>query len=274
MPELPEVEMVRRVLAPQLRGQVIERAEIRRSEMVAHPGAEAFRARLAGQAFADIGRRGKFLLFALESGDRMIVHLRMTGCLLLAPPQLPEEPHTHVVLRLRGGAELRYSDPRRFGRFWLLRAGEADAFSGVGRLGREPFDPGLTAGYLSACLGKRKRAIKSCLMEQDVVAGIGNIYSDEILFAAEIDPARAANRLSGEEWERLAALIPERMGFFVEANGIEPEEYLRTRGQEYRNTPFLQVYGHEGESCPRCGAPLRKVVIAGRGSVSCPRCQK
>ena len=206
-------------------------------------------------------------------GGRVTLHLRMTGCLLLAPADHPEERHTHVVFALDGGEELRFSDMRRFGRFWLLEAGEEDERSGAGKLGPEPFDPALTAGYLQSRFGARKKAVKECLMEQEAVAGIGNIYSDEILFAARIHPARAANTLSAEEWGRLAAAIPERLAYFIEKNAISAEDYLATKGQEYRNTPYLQVYGHEGDPCPACGATLRRMVIGGRSSVFCPRCQ-
>ena len=219
-------------------------------------------------------RRGKFLIFRLESGERIIIHLRMTGCLLLAPADYPEEKHTHIVFLLNNGKELRFSDTRRFGRFWLLQKGEADIYSGIEKSGKDPLAPGFNAEYLSARLGKRKKSIKECLLEQGVIAGIGNIYSDEILFAARIYPARPANSLTGDEWKRLASVIPERLSFFVEKNEMTPEEYLETKGQDYRNTPFLQVYGHEGEPCPVCGEFLRRIVIGGRSSIFCPHCQK
>ena len=128
---------------------------------------------------------------------------------------------------------------RRFGRFWLLRQGEADPYTGMEKLGAEPFDPTLSGESLSTRLGKRKKAVKECLLDQSMIAGIGNIYSDEILFAARIHPKRPANTLTTEEWNRLASVIPERLAFFVEKNEITPEEYLETKGQEYRNTPFF-----------------------------------
>ncbi|MCD7840848.1 MAG: hypothetical protein LUG56_00070 [Lachnospiraceae bacterium] len=137
----------------------------------------------------------------------------------------------------------------------------------------EPLSADFSVEYLYDRLGMRKKAIKECLMEQSVIAGIGNIYSDEILFAAKIHPARPASSLTKEEWSRLAALIPQRLSFFIQANEISAEEYLRTKGREYRNTPYLQVYGHEGEPCPACGTPLRRMVIGGRSSTFCPCCQ-
>lgn len=230
--------------------------------------------RVRGQAFEGMRRRGKFLVIILRSGDRIILHLRMTGCLLLTPADYPEEKHTHIVLRTDKGKELRFSDTRRFGRFWLIRKGETDTYSGINKLGREPFDADFTGEYLSAGLGKRKKTVKECLMDQRIITGIGNIYSDEILFAAGIYPARPANSLTGEEWKRLAGIIPQRLSFFIERNEISPEEYLETKGKDYRNTPFLQVYGHEGDPCPICGASLRRMVIGGRSSTYCPHCQE
>lgn len=274
MPELPEVETIKQVIEPQIRGCTIEKAVVRRPDVTAYPAAEVFCERLAGQKIGGMERRGKFLAVGLESGDTVVLHLRMTGCLLVTPAGYPEEKHTHIVWQFNNGRELRFSDPRRFGRFWLFGKGESDRQSGRDRLGLEPFDPRLTPAYLKAFFGKRKKAIKECLLEQNVVAGIGNIYSDEILFAAGIDPARLACGLQEEEWERLAAAIPERLAYFIEKNRILPEEYLETKGKDYRNTPFLKVYGHAGEPCLFCGGLLQKRVIGGRSSVYCPVCQK
>ena len=273
MPELPEVETVRRVLRAQLPGARFGRSTVLSPEAAAHPGAEDFCRALEGRAVEEVERRGKFLVFRLGGGARLVVHLRMTGRVLLCPASYPPERHTRAVMAVSGGRELRFCDQRRFGRLWLLLPGERDVYSGMENLGPEPFDPALTAEYLRSALGRRRRAVKECLMEQEAVAGIGNIYSDEILFAARIHPARAANTLSAEEWGRLAAAIPERLACFIEKNAISAEDYLATKGQEYRNTPYLQVYGHEGDPCPACGATLRRMVIGGRSSVFCPRCQ-
>lgn len=274
MPELPEVETIKRVIEPQIQGRSIENIFIHQPAVIAHPAAEEFRSQLIGQIISRMDRRGKFLVFLLDSGDRIILHLRMTGCLLLTSADLPEEPHTHLTFQLTGGRQLRYSDTRRFGRFWFLKKGETDTFSGIEKLGKEPFDPEFSSEYLMERLGKRKKAIKECLLEQKVIAGIGNIYSDEILFAARIHPARPASSLTLEEWQRLAAAIPERLSFFIAKNEISPEEYLSSKGKDYRNTPFLQVYGKEGSLCPLCGERLQRMVIGGRSSVFCPSCQK
>ena len=274
MPELPEIETIKRVIEPQIQGLTIESVTVKRPEVTAYPTADEFCRLLTGQTVSHMTRRGKFLVIQLNSNDRIILHLRMTGCLLLTPADYPEEKHTHVIFRLSNGKELRFSDTRRFGRLWLLKNGEADTYSGTHKLGTEPLDKLLAAEYLKALLGKRKKTVKECLLDQSVIAGIGNIYSDEILFTAGIYPARPANSLNMEEWERLAAAIPEGFSYFIEVNKITPEEYLETKGQNYRNTPFLQVYGQEGKPCPKCGEMLCRMVVGGRGSVYCPVCQK
>ncbi len=273
MPELPEVEMIKQVIEPQIHGLTIRTVMVNRPEVIAHPSADAFCSLLVGQVISRMERRGKFLTIVLKGGARIVLHLRMTGCLLVTPSDYPQQKHTHVVFALNDGQELRFSDTRRFGRFWLMESGEADTYSGIDKLGIEPFAPEFTAQYLTRHLEKRKKAIKECLLDQSIVAGVGNIYSDEILFAAKISPFCPANCLESEDWIRLAEIIPERLTFFIEKNRLTPEEYLRGKGQDYRNTPFLQVYGHEGEPCPVCGETLCRKIIGGRSSTYCPSCQ-
>lgn len=295
MPELPEVETVKSVIAPQITGLKIKEICVRTPGIIAHPGPEKFVRRLTGQKVSGMSRRGKFLTIRTECGDRIVLHLRMTGCLLVTPgkaaeecgekdrkkycEEYPEEKHTHLIFRLseeKEGVqkELRFSDMRRFGRFWLLRDREEDTYTGMEKLGLEPEDKELTAEYLRAHFGRSRKAVKTCLLDQSVIAGIGNIYADEILFTAGIHPARPANSLLADEWESLAEVIPERIAYFIEKNRITPEEYLETKGQDYRNTPYLQAYGHEGERCPVCGNAFCRIVVGGRGSTCCPRCQK
>ncbi len=274
MPELPEVETIKRVIEPQIQGRMITKVAVRRPEVAAYPEADEFCRRLTGQTVSHMSRQGKFLIIHLENKERIVLHLRMTGGLLLAPAQCPEEKYTHVVFSMDNGTELRFSDMRRFGRFWLLREEETDTCTGMDKLGLDPLAPACNAEYLSSHLSKRRKAIKECLLEQTIIAGIGNIYSDEILFTAGIYPARPANSLKQTEWERLAEAIPERISYFIEKNAITAEEYLETKGRDYRNTPFLQVYGHGGSPCPKCRETLCRMVIGGRSSVYCPVCQK
>ena len=272
MPELPEVETVRRILGPQVAGRRISKVELRRPEVVAHPSPEVFCDGVTGATFSGMGRRGKFLLLNLADGGTIVLHLRMTGQLLVTPAGFPEEKHTHAVFHLDDGNELRFVDTRRFGRLWLLGAGEQD-MTGMGKLGPEPFDAACCADHLRTALGRRKKTIKECLLDQTVVAGIGNIYADEILYAVKLNPHRSANSLSAAEWRTLSKEIPRSLKIFIEKNAMTPEEYLAGLGKEYRNTPFLSVYGRKDLPCPRCGTPLVRAVIGGRGSHYCPHCQ-
>lgn len=274
MPELPEVETILRVITPQLCGQTISHVELLGPHVAAYPTAAEFSARLTGQIFTSSCRRGKFMRFTLQSGDTLTLHLRMTGGLVVLPASEAPEPHTHLILHLSGGSALHFTDQRKFGRFWLLRADEKDTITGMHKLGPEPSDPAVTGAYLQSHLRASRRAVKEALMDQSLVAGIGNIYSDEILHAARIHPAAPCCTLTTANYDRIAALIPERMAYFVEKNAITPEDYLITRGREYRNTPYLQVYGRKGQPCLTCGAPIEKRTVGGRGNHYCPACQK
>lgn len=272
MPELPEIETVKNVIEPQIKGLEIKRVTINRPEIIERPTAEKFSEQVTGQTITEMSRRGKFLTIHLNSGDRIILHLRMTGCLLFTPIDYPEEKHTHVVFHFEN-SELRFSDTRRFGRFWLINKYENDTYSGIHKLGLEPFDKNFNAEYLKKSFSKRKKAIKECLLDQSIVAGIGNIYSDEILFRAKINPTVPANILTQTDCKKLAEIIPKCLAYFIEKNKISAAAYLKTKGRDYRNTPFLQVYGKEGEPCPICGVTLCRTVIDGRSSVYCKKCQ-
>ena len=274
MPELPEIETIKSVIEPQIQGLTIENVLVSRPEVIAHPTADEFCEDVTGQAIFSMARRGKFLIIHLGNKNKIILHLRMTGCLLVTPSDYKLEKHTHIIMQLSNGMELRFSDTRRFGRFWLIRNDEKDTYSGIEKLGLEPLSAECNAEYLQSRLDKRKKAIKGCLLEQSVIAGIGNIYSDEILYRARINPTAPANGLSISEWERLAFEIADCLRYFIDKNSISQEDYLITKGQDYRNTPFLQVYGHADEPCPNCGNTLCRTVIGGRSSVYCPACQK
>lgn len=273
MPELPEVETVRRVLLPHLKNREIERVAIYSAGVIAFPGAEEFTRSVTGARITDLKRRGKYLRFLLSDGGMMVLHLRMTGCLTLQPAQSEREKHTHVAIALNGGEELRYEDVRRFGKFWYIGAGMADV-SGAENLGIEPFDAALTMQYLQDRGAKRAVTIKQFLLDQRVIAGIGNIYSDEILFSAGILPQRACGTLTASEWAKLAVTIPERLQYFIDTNAISFDEYNAGKGRDYRNTPYLQVYGRAGKPCRKCGATLEHLTIGGRSSIFCPHCQK
>lgn len=271
MPELPEVETIKNVLKPHLIGRTITAITINNGSVIARPTAEVFAARLQGQTFTDFTRQGKFLTLHFESGDSVVLHLRMTGCLTIEPKDTPTEKHTHVVFTLDNGNELRYEDTRRFGKFWYIESGTPDTFSGKDKLGIEPFD--ITFDYIKSKFGNSKKPLKELLLNQSIIAGIGNIYSDEICYAAKILPEKSGCDLSETELERLCEAIPERLTYFIGKNEITFEEYALTKGQDYRNTPYLQVYGKSKKPCPICGKTLICKAVGGRSSVYCKNCQ-
>ena len=274
MPEMPEVETIKRIVEPQIVGLSIDSVITNHSQVIAYPDMYRFEQKMSGQTVNRMSRRGKYLTIHFNSGDSLVLHLRMTGQLLVTPSDYPMENHTHLIFNLSNGGQIRYIDVRRLGRFWLFDKNEIDDKSGQEKLGIEPLDDKLTASYLFARLGERKRPIKEILNEQSVIAGIGNIYSDEILYAAGIYPGKKCSDLSDKEWERLVLKIKEILNNSIETNRMSPQEYLEGKGKEYRNMPDLKVYGQKGKTCKNCGFIIEKIVIGGRSSCYCPRCQK
>ena len=274
MPELPEVETIKRIIEPQLTGRKTESVNILNSQIIAYPSADEFAVACLGKTIKDMSRRGKFLTVHFEDGSRVSLHLRMTGQLLVMPNDYPVEKHTHLIMNLSDGKQLRYIDVRRFGRFWYLGVNEEDTITGMDKLGPEPDDPVLTGAYLQDKLGRKKKAIKEMLHDQSVVAGIGNIYSDEILYVSGVYPESKCSELTKEEWDTIAANIKKVIAWGIDLNKMTPEEYLEGKGKEYRNTPFLKVYGHEGKQCEKCESTFEKITIGGRSSCFCPVCQR
>ncbi|MCM8748210.1 bifunctional DNA-formamidopyrimidine glycosylase/DNA-(apurinic or apyrimidinic site) lyase [Thermomicrobiaceae bacterium CFH 74404] len=273
MPELPEVEVVRRSLEPQLRGSRIIRvlAGQHPADILALPLGE-FAREVEGQRIAQLGRRGKTLLIELDSGATVTVHLGMTGELSLAQPGEPHPPHHHLSLVLDQGQEVRYRDIRRFGRIGLLRPGERDRLEA--RLGPEPLSPELTPVLLHERLARHRRAIKALLLEQSFLAGVGNIYADEALFRAGINPLRPASSLDLEETRGLLHALREVLAAAITRRGTTIRNYRDGLGQPGENQTRLQIYGRPpGSPCPVCGAPVERVVVAQRGTTFCPRCQ-
>ncbi|NLF80602.1 MAG: bifunctional DNA-formamidopyrimidine glycosylase/DNA-(apurinic or apyrimidinic site) lyase [Clostridia bacterium] len=274
MPELPEIETVKRTLTPLICGATIQSCRIIRPEVIKHPAPGDFALLLRGQRIASAGRRGKYLLLNLTGGDTLIAHLRMTGRMLCAPPEHALPLHTHVVFELDNGCELRFADTRRFGGLWLQRAGETDDFSGKQRLGPEPFDACFGADYLKARLGKRRITIKQGILDQAVVAGLGNIYADEALYLAGIAPDRRTDSISYAEWQAMAAAIIPVLESAIAHNGTTFSDYLDGAGREGQNLPYLQVYRRTGQPCRHCGTAIARIKVGGRSSHYCPVCQK
>ena len=272
MPELPEVETVRRTLLDGgLAGLSIVAVRVRHPDAVRWPDRERFCRELAGRRIEDVRRRGKFLLLDCE-GRTLACHLRMTGRLWLSAPQEPEIGHTHVVLELSDGRELRFRDVRRFGGFTLL---EPDGSMGpplLMRLGPEPEDLSL-ADLAQACGTRPRSSVKSLLLDQTVVAGLGNIYADEALHRAGVHPGRTCGRLSTQEQRAVRRGVGSVLREALRHRGTTLLDFRDGAGEPGAFQAFLQVYGRAGLPCRRCGTPIAKTRTAGRGTHFCPRCQ-
>jgi formamidopyrimidine-DNA glycosylase len=271
MPELPEVETVRRQLAPHLQGETIAAIEILDPRWTQPQAHAAVQEELHGAVIERVGRSGKYLLWTLSGDRHLLMHLRMTGALLLDP--VSEPPHTRVRFALSGGHRLVYVDPRRFGTGHLLHgAGARDAYLSS-RLGAEPFTPGFTTAYLRRRARGRTPPIKAFLLDQRHIAGIGNIYADEALFRAGIHPLRAAGRLTGAQWERLRVAIEEALSAGIDAQGASIDDFRHVDGARGSFQDRFLVHRRAGEPCPNCGREIRKIVVGGRGTYVCEHCQ-
>jgi len=274
VPELPEVETFAADLRPLVVGRTVAAVDVRFPKMVRHPEPEAFTRDLPGRRIVALERRGKYLVFRLDSGAVLVVHLGMTGQLLHKLPEDLARPHTHVVLSLDNGTELRYSDPRQFGRLLLGTEEELVAVRALPRLGPEPLDPGFTARELHRRLAGRRAPLKLLLLDQAVLAGVGNIYADEACFRARIRPDRPAGRLSPARARRLHAAIRESLERGIANRGSSVDDYVDVYGARGRQQEELQVYGRGGRPCYNCGSPLTLVRLGGRATVFCRRCQR
>jgi formamidopyrimidine-DNA glycosylase len=271
MPELPEVEVIRRGLAPRMVGRRVLRVCPGEKLLRRQSPAEDLRRWLTGRLLTGLRRRGKYLIFEFEAGVRLLVHLGMTGHLLLAPAPYPPLPHVHLVLELEGGLDLALQDVRRFGQ--VLVFAPREPLAPLEHAGREPFSPRLTPAWLADRARGRSRPIKNFLLDGTVLAGIGNIYACEILFAARLHPATPVSLLSPADWERVLRETRRILRAAIRKGGTTVANYLDSRGESGLFQLELQVYGRAGEPCTRCGAPIQRLVQAGRSTFFCPRCQ-
>lgn len=271
MPELPEVEIVRRTLSPLL-GQRMMAVSVSGPDVIRGLSAEAFAAQLVGRQVDSLERRGKYLLIGLTPKATVLVHLRMTGRLRLADATAPLERHTHVRIALESGGELRYTDQRRFGGFWVV--GEGTVPEGFRTLGPEPLSGDLAAGQVHQKLSRRSGPIKAALLDQRLIAGIGNIYADESLFRARLHPATPAHTLSEADVGRLLTAVRQTLASAIDHHGTTISDFLDGRGEPGLNAQQLKVYGRQGLSCEGCGGVIEKIRIAGRGTHYCPSCQQ
>lgn len=289
MPELPEVEVVRRTLAPHLTGEVIDRVEVRAERLRERLDREAFERDAAGRRILGLRRRAKYLLVDLEGGTTLVLHLGMSGRLTVrrragegdssaADSGLERLPHEHLVVHLVGPHSLSFCDPRRFGQaFTLATDGLADdphfRHLGIEPLEMEGMPGGLDGAYLRRSAVGRRGPVKPFLMDARVVVGVGNIYASEALFEAGIHPKRSVKRIAAQRWERLAETVRRVLGRAIEQGGTTLNDFTDGDGNAGYFQVSLSVYGREGERCPRCETPIRRFTQAGRSTFYCPGCQ-
>ncbi len=274
VPELPEVETVRRQIAPALVGATIVDAEIVDPRLTRPVEPSLVAGALVGERIADVDRRGKYLLIRLASGRTLVVHLRMTGSLRHAPAgELPDDAHRRATLRLDTGTEVAYRDVRRFGTWELLDEGHLRPYLAT-RLGPEPLGASFSSARLAQLAAGRTAPVKSFLLDQRRIAGIGNIYADEALWRARVHPRRPAGELGAEELARLHRAIRAALRKGVALQGSTLREYVTPNGTPGGMQREFHVYGRHGEPCDRCGSAIERTVIGGRGTWFCPVCQR
>lgn len=273
MPELPEVETVRRGLTRLVEGATIDHVDVLYAKMV-RPDAEEFTADLIGRKIERIDRRGKYLLFRFSGGLTMVSHLRMEGKYDVQPEGSPLVKHTHVVFHLTDQRELRYHDTRKFGRMRLVPTGTEDqALPSLGKLGPEPTEESLTLAYMQTAFGKSHKVVKPFLLDQSRIAGLGNIYVDEVLWLSKINPLTPADELTVDQLKTLRRSIIDEIAQAIQGHGTTVHTFSNAFGETGNFQNSLHVYGHAGEPCERCGTEIVKIKVAQRGTHYCPHCQ-
>jgi formamidopyrimidine-DNA glycosylase len=270
MPELPEVETVVRALREPLIGHTFTGVTSSWPRQIVTPQLEEMAARLRQARVEAVTRRGKYLLFRLDNGETLIIHLKMSGHLSVVPSGSPPDSHDRTVFTLAGGHELRFRDTRKFGRIYLVK----DPDQVLSRLGPEPLSDTFTPEWLRKRLAARRRILKPLLLDQTFIAGIGNIYADEALHRAGLRPNRRSDSLSDDEVASLHRGIRSVLALAIEREGASMRTYRQPDGSQGSMQEEFQVYGRAGEPCFRCGAPVERFVLAGRSTYFCPGCQE
>ena len=273
MPELPEVETVRRRLEPALVGRRFEHVAIGDARLTRPLNPQIVAQQLEGERVAAVERRGKYLVVRFESGRRLLIHLRMTGSLRhSANGELEDDPHRRAVVRLDDDSSIAYRDVRRFGTWLVVEPDELESYLDA-RLGREPLEPGFGPKLLAKRLAGRRAPVKAALLDQRTLAGMGNIYADEALWRARIHSLRQAGELDADEIQRLHRAVRAALEAGIARQGATLRDYQKPDGTSGRMQHEFKVYGLEEEPCSRCGTPIEKIRAAGRGTWYCPQCQ-
>lgn len=273
MPELPEVETVRRSLEPRLLGQRLGTVDVR-SPMLREPLDAASMQRLEGQRIDAVRRRAKYLLLDGDGGQTLVVHLGMTGNLTVATADQPVDTHEHLSFQLEGGRRLRFVDPRRFGVVFSLGRHAIEHDRHFVHLGVEPLEDDFTADYLKRRATGRRGPIKNFLMNGQIVVGVGNIYASEALWRAGVHPKRKVHRISGATWQRIVQHVRQTLHDAIVQGGTTLSDFHDGDGNAGYFQISLQVYDRRGEPCLRCGQALKRIVQAGRSSYYCAGCQR
>jgi len=271
VPELPEVETIARGLANAVTGKTVASVAVTMAKIAIAPAGESFQEALTGETIVAVGRRGKYVVLELASGRRLAVHLRMTGRLIVQAPGYSEPyPYTHVRVSFTDGSALSFADVRQFGRMRLLPAGDPwDADGGV-----EPLSKGFTSEAFVSMLDGRRTPIKTFLLDQSRIAGVGNIYACEALWEAGIRPSRPAHKITKPARRRLHGAVRDVLQRAIAARGTSVDDYVDAEGLRGGYQNQLAVYGRLGEPCPRCGKPIVRTVLGQRGTWWCRGCQK
>jgi len=276
MPELPEVEVTRQGLLAQLPGKIVRQVSCSKFRLRQSMPRRLLNSEIVGQQIQTVDRRGKYLLVRMASGAIMVIHLGMTGKLGLIESGTPRHKHDHFIMSLDTGPELRFNDSRRFGCIAVWPASEALRLEAEfsRQEGIEPFGLEFTAEKLFALANSRRVPVKSFLMNSKIIAGIGNIYANEILFATGMHPLKPVHRITMQEWQRIVAASREILQQAIDAGGSTISDFLGTSGHPGYFQLQLRVYGRKDQACVRCATPIIKCEISGRATYSCPSCQK
>lgn len=272
MPEMPEVETVRRTLDPLMRGKTIKDVTVWYPKIIMGDS-EAVAKKLIGKKVLGVDRYGKYLLIRLSDNLTLVSHLRMEGKYRITTPDAPKEKHEHVQFIFTDGSAIRYDDVRKFGRMHLVETGTERQTTGIRNLGPEPNTAEFNVEYFSRELSKRKKNIKNTLLDQKVVCGLGNIYVDEVLWQSKIHPLSSAQKIPYDVVKKLHDNINATIKEATEEKGTTVHSFLNAAGETGGYQNKLKVYGHVGEECPRCGTIFEKIKVNGRGTTFCPHCQ-
>ena len=270
MPEMPEVETVRRTLNPLMRGKVIKKVTVWYPKLIT---GDVDKKALQGKKILRVDRYGKYLLVRLSGDLTLVSHLRMEGKYHVTSPDAIKNKHEHLEFLFSDGTAIRYQDVRKFGRMQLVMTGTEHQTTGIKNLGPEPNTPEFTVAYFGEQLSRKKKNIKNALLDQSIVAGLGNIYVDEVLWRSQIHPLSKSNQIPDIKVKNLHDNINKVIALAIEKRGTTVHTFLDADGKVGEFQKLLQVYGRAGKECNTCGTKLEKIKVNGRGTTFCPHCQ-